>query len=122
MMVYEYITRYDFEEHIKKCSEVYGRRCELMLSEMDKHFPKECTYSRPEGGIFILCTMPEGTDTNKMLKAAIDKNVAFVPGNSFMIDIESPSNIFRLNYSVTNEDSIVKGIDILSEVIKDFVK
>ncbi len=122
MMVYEFIKRHDFDAHIEKCSSVYGKRCELMLSEMDKKFPKECTYTRPDGGIFILCTMPEGTNTNEMLKAAIEKKVAFVPGNTFMIDIDTPSNVFRLNYSVTNEKTIIKGIDLLTGVVKEFIK
>lgn len=73
MMVYEYITRYDFEAHIKKCCEVYKKRCDLMLSKMDEKFPKECKYTRPDGGIFILATMPEGCDTKKMLAEAIEK-------------------------------------------------
>ncbi len=121
MMVTEFIKRYDFDAHIKKCSEVYGRRCDLMLSLMDEYFPKECTYTRPDGGIFILCTMPEGTNTNKMLESAIAKKVAFVPGNTFMIDIDKPSNVFRLNYSVTDEETIEKGIKLLSEVVKEYI-
>lgn len=120
MMVYEYITRYDFEAHIKKCCEVYKKRCDLMLSKMDEKFPKECKYTRPDGGIFILATMPEGCDTKKMLAEAIENKVAFVPGNTFMHDMDAPSNMFRLNYSVTSEDAIIKGIDLLSEVVKKY--
>lgn len=122
MMVSEYINRYDFDAHIKKCSEEYGRRCELMLSYMDMHFPKECTYTRPEGGIFILCTLPKGYDTKQILKASIEKKVAFVPGNTFMVDIDAPSNVFRLNFSVTTPESIKTGIKILADVLKEAIK
>lgn len=120
MMVYEYIKRYDFDAHIEKCCEVYKKRCELMLSEMDKKFSKNITYTRPDGGIFILVTMPKTCDTKKMLEEAIENNVAFVPGNTFMLNLEKPSNLLRLNYSVTNEESIVKGIDLLSKIVNKY--
>ena len=121
MMVYEYIKRYDFDAHIKNCSEIYGKKCDLMLECMDKHFPEACTYARPEGGIFILCTMPEGIDTKELLGEVIQSKVAYVPGNTFMADIDAPSNIFRLNFSVTKEDDIVKGIEILGGILKKHV-
>lgn len=122
MMVYEYIKRYDFDAHIEKCCEVYKKRCELMLSEMDKKFSKNIKYTRPDGGIFILVTMPEECDTKKMLAEAMDSNVAFVPGNTFMLDMDAPSNMLRLNYSVTNEKTIVKGIDLLSKVVNKYAQ
>lgn len=37
-----------------------------------------------------------------------------------MHDMDAPSNMFRLNYSVTSEDAIIKGIDLLSEVVKKY--
>lgn len=62
--------------------------------------------------------MPEGVDTKVVLNDAIAQNVAYVPGNTFMADIDAPSNIFRLNFSVTTEESIKKGIKILGDVLK----
>ncbi|MBE7025942.1 MAG: PLP-dependent aminotransferase family protein [Ruminococcaceae bacterium] len=121
MMVYEYIKNYDYDAHIQKCANEYGEKCALMISEMEKHFPEECTFTRPDGGIFILCTMPEGVDTKEVLGDAIENKVAFVPGNTFMADIDAPSNIFRLNFSVTTKESITKGIKILGDVLKKYV-
>ncbi len=122
IMVYEYIKNYDYDAHIEKCSEEYGKKCALMIEEMEKHFPKECKFTRPDGGIFILCTMPEYVDTKVMLNEAIEKKVAYVPGNTFMADIDAPSNIFRLNFSVTTPEAIVKGIEILGGVLKNNIK
>lgn len=121
IMVSEYIERYDFDAHIQTCADAYGEKCALMLSMMDECFPKECTYTRPQGGIFIMCTMPEGVDTKEVLQDAIAKKVAFVPGNTFMTDIDAPSNIFRLNFSVTTPDSIRQGIEILGGVLKKYI-
>lgn len=121
MMVYEYIKNYDYDGHIAACAKEYGKKCALMIEEMEKHFPASVKFTRPDGGIFILCTMPEGVDTKVVLNDAIAQNVAYVPGNTFMADIDAPSNIFRLNFSVTTEESIKKGIKILGDVLKRHV-
>lgn len=117
MMVYEFIKRHDFDAHIYKCSKIYGEKCQLMLDCMDECFPAQCSYTRPEGGIFILCTMPEHIDTKVILPDVIARKVAYVPGNTFMADIDAPSNIFRLNFSVTTQESIKTGIAILGGVL-----
>ena len=114
----EWMTNYDIDAHIEKASALYGRKCALMLSEMDKHFPKSVKYTRPEGGIFIWCTLPEGFDATGVVKAAIEKKVAFVPGPTFMTDIEKKSNCFRLNFSTMSDEKIIEGIKILAEVLE----
>ncbi len=117
MMAAEYLTRFDIDEHINKICELYGRKCKKMLDAMDKYFPAHCTYTRPEGGIFLFCTMPNGTDSKELLKKALEKKVAFVPGHTFMIDMSKPTNTFRLNYSLIPEDKIEFAIKSLSEIL-----
>jgi len=119
MLVTEYIKNYDFDAHIKDGCNLYGAKCALMISCMEKYFPKCVTFTRPEGGIFLWCTMPEGTDCQEIFKKAIDRKVAFVPGSTCMVDIEAPSNCFRLNYSTATDENIEKGIKILGEILKE---
>lgn len=118
MIAARYLKDYNIDESIAKSRDIYKHRCELMLSCMDKCFPKSVTYTRPEGGIFIWVTCPEGTDTLALMKEAVEKKVAFVPGNTFMTDIEKPCNSFRLNYSTMPDEKIIKGIEILGDLLK----
>lgn len=117
MMAYEYMSRYSIDDHIAKISKLYERKCNAMLEAMDKYLAEKCTYTRPEGGIFLQCTMPEGTDTKALLEKATKNGVAFVPGNSFMVDMSKPANTFRLNYSLVPEDKIETAIRLLAEVM-----
>ena len=117
MMAAEYLTRYSIDEHINKVCELYGRKCKKMLDAMDKYFPAHCTYTRPEGGIFLFCYMPEGSDSKALLQKALEKKVAFVPGHTFMIDMSKPTNTFRLNYSLVPEDKIEIAIKSLAEIL-----
>ncbi len=121
MVAYEFLSRYSIEEHINKLREVYGRRCKLMIECMDKYFPACVTHTSPEGGLFLFCTMPEKYDSAEVLKAALEKGVAFVPGKATMIDDKAKYSTFRLNYSNASEENIEKGIKILGEVLHEIM-
>ena len=121
ILVAEYMKRYNMDEHVEKIRQLYKKRCGVMLSAMDSEFPDYCKYTRPQGGLFILCTLPDGIDTKKMLPVAVENKVAFVPGYAFMVDIEKPRSIFRLNYSGAEGDMLAEGVSRLAKVIKDYV-
>ncbi len=119
MIVSRYLAKYDIDASVSKACEIYKHRCNLMLSCMDEHFPKNVNYTRPDGGIFIWATLPEGVDTGALMQEAVARKVAFVPGNAFMTDIDAPSNCFRLNYSTMSDEKIEKGIKILGDLLKE---
>ena len=121
MIAYEFFQRYSIDEHIKNLREVYGRRCKLMMDAMDKYFPKCVKHTTPEGGLFLLCTMPDGYDSREVMKKALEKGVAFVPGNATMIDDKKSYPIFRMNYSNASDEEIEKGIKILGEVLHEIM-
>jgi len=90
-----------------------------MLSELDKNMPKCVKYTRPEGGLFLWCTLPDGADSAPFIKAALEKKVAVVPGIAFNCDTEAKSDSFRLNYSMPSDEDIVRGIKILSDLARE---
>lgn len=116
MLCYRYMTERDLDRHIEMIKKLYREKCGLMLSELDKHMPKSVKYTRPDGGLFIWCTLPNGTDSSEFIKKALERKVAVVPGTAFNCDTEAPSDSFRLNYSTPSDEDIVKGIRILGEL------
>lgn len=120
MIAYEFVTNYDIDAHILKSRELYGHKCATMLAAMDAAFPDYCRYTRPEGGIFLWCTLPECFDSQELFNRGVEKKVAFVPGSSCMIDLNKKYSEFRLNYSNSSDENIVKGINILADVIKSY--
>ena len=119
MIVSRYLRDYDIDASIENSRQIYKHRCGLMLSCMDRYFPEKATYTRPDGGIFIWVTLPEGVDTGKLMQEAVARKVAFVPGNAFMTDVDAPSNCFRLNYSTMSDEKIEKGIQILGQLLTE---
>lgn len=117
MLVTEFITNYDFDAHIAQSCKLHGEKCDIMLSCIEKYFPECVKYTRPEGGIFLWCTLPEGVDAKPIFEKAVARKVAFVPGSTCMVDLEAPCNSFRLNYSTASNEDIEKGIKILGELL-----
>ena len=123
MIAYRFLKKYDLDEHIAKLHEVYDRKTNLMLKEIAKNFSSKITYTKPQGGLFIWCTLPDGTTTQQMLdlctKAVTDYKVAIVPGTAFYINEDDETRSFRLNFSTPTDENIVKGIEILGKLTKE---
>ena len=120
MVCDEWLRGSDTEGHIAAIRKVYQRKCNLMLSEMDRHFSKKVTYTRPTGGMFLWATLPDGVDMLEFVKQAQARKVAVVPGNAFLCDEDASSQCFRLNYSTPSDEDIVRGIGILGKLTEEF--
>ena len=119
MLAAEYIRRYDLDAAIVRMRANYAHKCAVMLDAIAEHFPVgvECTH--PRGGLFIWCDLGHGADTLALSKRAIERKVVYVPGNTFMVDMEAPCSALRLNYSTMSDDRITEGIRRLGEVFRE---
>jgi 2-aminoadipate transaminase len=106
------------DEHVKLIRDVYRQRRDTMLDALEEHMPEEVNWTHPEGGLFLWATLPETIKTRDFFHKALDKNVAFVPGESFFAE-GGGENTMRLNFSNAKPDMINEGIGRLSIVIKD---
>lgn len=116
-IVYQYLINHKIDRHIVKIKEAYKKQRDRMVSSIEKHFPEEVKFTRPEGGMFLWVTLPEGVSSLRLFDLAGGENVAFVPGSAFYVD-EGGRNTLRLNFSNSNEDQIEEGIKRLAKVIK----
>ena len=57
-------------------------------------------------------------DAKELMKKALEKNVAFVPGGSFFPN-GGRENTLRMNYSTMPEEKIVEGVKRLGEVLRN---
>ena len=109
----KFLAEYDFDAHIKGLQDIYRKKVNLMIGEIDKKFNPAVSHTDPEGGLFLWCTLPEGADMMAFCQAAVENHVAVVPGTAFLTDESEPTRSVRLNYSTPTDEQIVKGIDIL---------
>lgn len=116
-----YLKHFDMDKHIEKIIMLYKHRRNIMADAIDRFFPEEAKYLLPKGGLFIWVTLPEGKDTRELLKRALEKNVAFIPGSGFYPSYRK-YNEMRLNFSNLQDEDIVTGIEILGETMKKYLK
>lgn len=101
---------------IAQLRRVYGGRRDLMLAALERHLPAGCTWTRPEGGLFLWVTLPEAIDAVPLLLEATRERVAFVPGEPFWAG-QPRRNTLRLNFSNASEAQIEEGIARLGRVV-----
>lgn len=121
LLAYEYLKQYDIDALIAQMRKTYAHKCNTMLTAMERYFPSDAgiTYTRPRGGLFIWCDLGHGIDTLALSPAAIEKKVVYVPGNTFMVDMDRPCSALRLNYSTMSDEKIVEGIRRLGTVFDE---
>ena len=122
MLCERFMNNYDLEGHIQKIRGIYRAKCFNMLSALDKYMPKEVKYTRPDGGLFIWCTLPEEIPLDNFVQAALAQKVAVVPGTAFNCDETAPSQSFRITYSTPSEEQIERGVKIMSDIIGGFLR
>ncbi|MBD5560547.1 MAG: PLP-dependent aminotransferase family protein [Clostridia bacterium] len=115
-IVCEYIERGFYKPHIDEICGLYRAHRDRMLSALDRHMPAGCTYTRPDGGLFIWVELPESLDAGELFVKCVENKVAFVPGTSFFAD-GGHTNTLRLNFSMPDEKQIDTGIERLCGVI-----
>ena len=120
MVAYEVNKNGFLDEHVKFIRRVYKERRDTMLEVMEELFPPQVRWTRPQGGMFLWGILPEWMDAADVLKLAIERKVAFVPGASFHPN-GGGKNTMRLNFSYSNPAIIREGITRLGGLFKEVV-
>ncbi len=116
--LHQYLIDNDVEAHIAVLTAAYKEQAERMLSAIADHFPSEVRYTRPDGGMFIFATLPQGLSALKLFDLAAREKVAFVPGQAFHPYGNGGDDCLRLSYSTLDGDAIEEGIRRLGRVMK----
>lgn len=100
------------QEHIRQICASYAKQMDAM-QRMLSTFPSSVSYTKPDGGIFLWCTLPEDFNTTQLLSTATKQGVAYIPGTHFYADGQGHHNTMRLNFSNASLENIEKGMERL---------
>ncbi len=117
-LIYDYLSNNDVDAHINDIKNLYQSQAQAMLDAMEEYFPDNVSYTKPDGGMFIWVTLPEGVSSLEIFPKALEKKVAFVPGDPFYVNKKNV-NTMRLNYTNADCDTIREGIRRLGELLKE---
>ena len=120
MVAYEVSHGGFLDRHIHLIRRIYKERRDVMLAAMDAYFPPGVDWTQPKGGLFLWGILPETINTNELIKVAVERKVAFVPGAPFYPN-GGGKNTMRLNFSNASSENILEGIARLSRVIQEAI-
>lgn len=119
IVIHEYVTKYDFEKHLNYLRELYRKKARFMMDLLDEHLAPYITYDKIDGGLFIMCKLPDNINMLDFCKEAVKRKVCVVPGNAFLTDETEECHTFRVNFSTPTDQQLEKGVKILGELIKE---
>ncbi len=111
-----YLRRGLLAPHVKSICQRYGEQMRAMLQGLSG-IGGIAKYTKPEGGLFIFASLPEGESARPLFEACVARGVAFVPGSPFYPD-GGHENTFRLNFSNSDIPTIERGLSLLAECIR----
>lgn len=115
-LLWDYLENNDLDGHIAEIKALYKKQAHAMMDAMERYFPPAVKYTRPHGGMFLWVTLPEGISAMSLFPKALEKKVAFVPGDPFYIGVKNV-NTMRLNFTNADCAAIEEGICRLGDLL-----
>ena len=112
----EFLESGRLDENLVRSIALYKGKRDLLLGLLERHMPDGVRWTRPEGGLFLFLTLPEGFEAVKFYDKALDAGVAYVAGEFFHPD-GNGKNTMRLNFSFMSEERIAEGVKLLAELL-----
>ena len=117
----EFLSSGRLDANLAKSIELYRKKRNLLLNLLGENMPEGVSWTRPEGGLFLFLTMPEGFDAVKFYDTALDAGVAYVAGEFFHPD-GSGANTMRMNFSFMSPERITEGVRLLSSLLRNTIQ
>ena len=116
-MAAEFMGSGRLDQNLAKSIDLYRSKRDLLLGLLEKYMPSGVTWTRPEGGLFLYLTLPEGFDSVAFYDKALAAEVAYVAGSFFCTD-GTGRNTMRMNFSFLASERMEEGVRILSDLLR----
>ena len=105
---------------LDKVRQVYALRAQTMCNALRQNLGEAISFVQPQGGLFVWASLTGAggkvKDGNAFAKMAIDKGVAFVPGEPFFCQNPDHSTL-RFSFATVGEGKILEGVDRLKQAM-----
>jgi 2-aminoadipate transaminase len=118
MLVMLWLERGGFDKSLERIRATYRERRDAMVRALELELPAGTRFTRPEAGMFIWLELPQGVRARDLLQRCVERQVAFVPGDSFFPN-SIRLNTARLNFSSMPPDRIREGVRRLGAALRE---
>lgn len=117
-LVLQQLESADRGARMEKLVAFYQHKRDCFAAALDKHFGGLADWQEPSGGLFFWLRLRRPIDTRRLLPLAIERKVAFMPGEAFYAD-EPELGTLRLNFSHASEEEIDRGLGVLAALVAE---
>lgn len=104
--------------HLRRMLPRYRERRDALLRAMERHFPMGVTWTRPRGGFSSWVTLPPGTSVAELYISAVERGVAFTPGQVFSAGGEEVPHL-RLCFGAEPPERIADAVVTLGALLRE---
>lgn len=113
------------ERHVAMIRTCYKAQRDAMLGALQQEFggqgdassPDGMQWNRPGGGMFIWARLPAGVTAKAVLPLALERGVAFVPGEAFHVS-GGDERAVRLSFVTASVTQIQRGISAFADAVR----
>lgn len=116
-IVLDAITGPGWDARIAELTGFYRERRDAFEASLYRHLGHLARWRTPEGGLFFWLTLNSPTDTRTLLPEAIERGVAFMPGEEFYAGEPRPGTM-RLNFSHAAPADVDRGLSTLADLLR----
>lgn len=112
-----YLADADLPAHLERVRGAYRERRDALLAGLGEALPAGSRWNRPEGGMFVWASLPQGYDATELLREAVAHDVAYVPGAPFFPGAADPATL-RLSFVTHTPAEIEEGLRRLAKALR----
>jgi 2-aminoadipate transaminase len=118
-LVLRHLTDPGRERRMAGLVATYRAKRDAFAAQLDRHLGALATWKVPPGGLFFWLTLERPLDTRALLPRAIERGVAFMPGEPFFPGEAPAGGTLRLNFSHATAAEADAGLRILAGLLRE---
>ncbi|MDF0605458.1 PLP-dependent aminotransferase family protein [Neisseriaceae bacterium TC5R-5] len=109
----------DYPAYLQRLRAAYRQSRDAMQASLLRHFTELADWALPQGGLFFWLKLKQAQDTRLLLPKALQRQLAFMPGEAFFPVPEQNLGYMRLNFSHTTPQRIEQGVATLADLVRE---
>lgn len=114
----DYLRSAEKPQRLARLQGFYRERRDAFAAALESEFADIAEWQVPSGGLFFWLKLKQVRDTRPLLQPALEAGVAFMPGEAFFAEEQPPLGYLRLNFSHTEPELMVEGLQRLRKVLE----
>ncbi|WP_246725039.1 PLP-dependent aminotransferase family protein [Beijerinckia sp. L45] len=115
-----FLEKGHYEALIDHARASYAERMDVLHAKLIETLPPGVAVEKPLGGLSLWITLPDHADSSELYYRAVQRGVAFVPGEIFFVS-KPDRQAIRVSFGLVPEAQFFEGVDRLCAVVRDLL-